>query len=82
MKKTEPEFDEHGLAKINPTIQYKTASAARLLGVEPLLLRQWRYRKTGPKYVKFGPGGGKGHCIYLGQWLIDYRESSIKDPES
>lgn len=47
-----------------------TADAARYLGVDPTVLRRWRYRKVGPPYRKFS--GSKGTVLYAEAELVAY----------
>lgn len=58
-----------GLTRLSLT----TAEAARVLGVAPKTLRNWRSLGTGPAYVELG----SRQCVYrpadLDSWLLSKR---------
>jgi hypothetical protein len=79
MANSDKRTDENGLPFIDPVVRYDTNEAAELLGESPELLRQWRFRKAGPKYYQ--PNNKASRVHYLGQWLIEFRNASIVTPE-
>ena len=70
--------DAHGLPHIDADQRYTTEESAKLLGQTPTLLRQWRMKGQGPKYLQTPVRGSK--VQYLGKWLIAFREASIVEP--
>ena len=66
-----------GFPNIDPATRYDTTEAAKLLEEKPDTLRQWRFRKRGPRYYQTT---ANGKVMYRGQWLIEFREASIVEP--
>lgn len=75
--KTQQQDTEDSLPFIDPVSYYDTQAAAALLGLTELQLRQYRHRKTGPRYQQ---PMKNSRVQYLGQWLIEYRRSITVEP--
>ena len=60
-----------------------TAEVAQILGYRPQTIRAWRYRGTGPRYIRLG--GPKGRALYdveeLTAW-IEKRKANSTSEES
>lgn len=58
-----------------------TAEVAQILGYCPQTIRAWRYRGTGPRYIRLG--GPKGRALYdveeLSAWLEAKKANSTSE---
>lgn len=67
-----PEFSH-----IEPTRYYSSSEAAVAIGESHDLLRVWRQRKKGPRYMQKHK---KGTVRYRGSWLIEFLNASVIEP--
>lgn len=58
-------------------ITVNASEAARLLGVTPAVLCQWRHKGVGPKYIK-SCDSSKGRVLYPYKALIDWVDEREK----
>lgn len=58
-------------------IMLDTIEAADYLGLAAVTLETWRYKKSGPAYIKSG-----GRIFYLKKDLDDWIQSRRIDPEN
>lgn len=56
----------------------RTAEAAEILGVSQELLRKWRERKIGPKYIEYESGAIR----YKRSAVEAYRDRSEREPDA